>query len=63
MEGRRAEVGMDVGGVQSLESLHDDLLKDEGAEHALSRTHTELVHVVHPWRGWETREQLVFTDS
>lgn len=54
---------MDVGGVQSLESLHDDLLKDEGAEYTLSRTHTELVHVVHPWRGWETREQLVFTDS
>lgn len=31
VERRRSEVGVDVSGVQPLQSLHDDLLQDERA--------------------------------
>lgn len=46
VERRRSEVGVDVGGVQPLQSLHDDLLQDEWAEDTFCCSHTELVHVV-----------------
>ena len=47
MEGGRAEVCVDVGRVEPLQGVHDDLLQDEGAQHALGGAHAELVHVVH----------------
>lgn len=39
-------MGVDVGGVESLQSLHDDLLQDEWTEDAFRCSHTELVHIV-----------------
>lgn len=49
VEGRSSEVGVDVGRVQPLQSLHDDLLQHEGAQHAFGCSHTELVNVVDSW--------------
>lgn len=46
MERRCSEVGMDVGGVQPLQSLHDDLLQDKWTEDTFCCSHTELVHIV-----------------
>ncbi|TNN28714.1 hypothetical protein EYF80_061137 [Liparis tanakae] len=42
VEGGRPEVGVDVGGVQPLQSLHDDLLQDERTEDSLRRSDAEL---------------------
>lgn len=50
VEGRRSEVGVDVGRVQPLQGLHDDLLQDEWTEHAFCRSNAELVHIVHSWQ-------------
>lgn len=46
MERRCSEVGMDVGGVQPLQSLHDNLLQDKWTEDTFCCSHTELVHIV-----------------
>lgn len=46
VKSRSSEVGMDVGRVQSLQSLHDDFLQDERTEDTLSSSNTELVHMV-----------------
>lgn len=46
VERRRSEVGVDVGGVQSLQSLHDDLLQNEWTEDTFCCSHAELVHIV-----------------
>lgn len=46
VESRCSEVRVDVGRVQPLKSLHDDLLQDEGTEDTFCRSDTELVHIV-----------------
>lgn len=46
VESRCSEVGVDVGGVQPLQSLHDDLLQDERTEDTFCCSNTELVHIV-----------------
>lgn len=47
VERRRSKVGVNVGGVQSLQSFHDDLLQDKWTEDTFGCSHTELVHIVH----------------
>lgn len=46
VESRCSQVSMDVGGVEPLQGVHDDLLQDEWTEHTFGCSHTELVHVV-----------------
>lgn len=50
VESRCSEVGMDVGRVQPLQSLHDDLLQDEWTEDTFCSSNTELVHIVDSWQ-------------
>lgn len=53
----RSEVGVDVGRVQPLQSLHDDLLQDERAEDTFCCSDTELVHVVDSWQSERRRRK------
>lgn len=46
VESRRSQVSVDVGWIQPLQSLHDDLLQHKWTEDTFCRAHTELVHIV-----------------
>lgn len=58
MESGRSEVGVDVGGVEPLQGIHDDLLEDERTEDAFGGTDAELVDVVDSWEERERSEGL-----